>query len=103
MSNARQGAPTGHTFPKDKLFPFIVSFCRSCRAPIIWGETAAGKRLSMDATPVPAGKWWIERHRGVPRLIYVPDAMTARQLGVKPEELRVPHFATCPQAPSWRK
>jgi hypothetical protein len=60
--------------------PFWVP-CRSCKAPVVWFRTAAGKRMPVDeATTQPI------------------DA--EHQLDLK---RHISHFATCPDQAKWRK
>lgn len=53
--------------------------CRSCRAQIIWFETAAGKKMPVDADTV-------------------EPADEELQIGK-----HISHFATCPESRKWRK
>lgn len=54
--------------------------CRSCGAAVVWTVTAAGRRMPMDANPT----------------------LQAALVG-PPQPTYVSHFATCPQAETWRK
>lgn len=56
-----------------------VTSCRSCGAPIVWLATAAGKRIPADAETVTAGDTQFEKAAG-----------------------HISHFATCPEAKTWR-
>ena len=63
-----------------------TSRCRSCGAEIVWLKTAAsGKPMPVDAAP--EKRVVIGEHSG---LAYVLETYT-------------PHWATCPQAESWRR
>lgn len=66
--------------------------CKSCNAPVIWVRMAAsGRPAPLDATPVLQGNIIIRDGQG-----HVVDA-------TYPSEARhLSHFATCPQAASWR-
>ncbi len=64
-----------------------VSDCRSCGAPIFWAITPSGKRIPLDAEPV--------EQRG----LFVFDNGYAKP----PPVVYQSHFATCPDADSWRK
>jgi len=64
-----------------------VSECRSCGASIIWAITSNGKRIPLDAEPV-------ERPG-----LFVFDNGYAKQ----PPAVYQAHFASCPDADSWRK
>lgn len=70
--------------------------CRSCRAPMVWVQTEAGKRTPIDPEPVAGGNIIIkDRTQDPPVVAYVkPDQKIKRF---------VSHFSTCPQSKSWRK
>lgn len=71
--------------------------CRSCHAPIVWAYTLAGKKAPFE-----------ENEKGE----YIIENGTARHVGPPPAQLElgepaqvqryVNHFASCPQADSWR-
>lgn len=61
------------TFPIPPAAPVVG--CRSCRAPVVWITTAAGKRMPVD---------------------YVREAGQPPPAGAS-------HFATCPNAADWRR
>jgi hypothetical protein len=73
--------------------------CRSCAAPIIWTVTAAGKPMPVDAEPAAGGNLALE----------VDDKGTVRSRVVAPhltfgrKDLRLSHFARCPDAAKWRR
>ena len=72
--------------------------CRSCHAPIIWTWTDKGGKAPMDAQPSPAGTFsigWTTDHPG-PHSWYVPADLRNGEL------LHTNHFATCPDAESYR-
>lgn len=66
--------------------------CRSCGAPLIWGVTAQGKRMPVDAMPQKRITLEPARpgHEDLPPLAEVVDTY-------------VSHFATCPNADQHRK
>lgn len=68
--------------------------CSSCKAPVLWVTTVAGKMMPVDAEPRTDGNLAIvgaESHA-----FDMEDAMLGRpRFGS--------HFATCPDAPAWRK
>jgi hypothetical protein len=65
-----------------------VSRCESCGAQIIWAVSkSTGNRMPLDAEPV--------NQRG----LFVIDNGYA----IKPRPVHKSHFATCPQAESWRQ
>ncbi|HKE66002.1 MAG TPA: hypothetical protein VKB59_15305 [Micromonosporaceae bacterium] len=79
-----------------------VRTCRSCGKPVLWVETANGKRMPVDPEPSPRGNLWLS---------FDPDraAFTAhtaaRGNGDEPASVAryVAHFVTCPQADDWRR
>jgi hypothetical protein len=77
---------------------FKTAPCRSCKAPIIWARTAAGKLMPVDPEPTEGGNVELTASAGWPnwRAVVHPQPM----LGV---QLRMPHHATCPQGKERRK
>jgi hypothetical protein len=73
-----------------------VASCRECGAPIIWGETPAGKMMPLNAEPIapPRGTWALTV--GKTRRATLDDIRLMRPL-------HEPHWATCPDAKSFRK
>lgn len=76
-----------------------TSPCASCGAPVVWTITKAGKRMPVDAERVPNGNI----------LLYEVGAEIHCQVGLQVQTDRayrlgrfVSHYATCPQADSWR-
>lgn len=63
-----------------------MSKCRSCNAEIIWIETKSGKMMPCDPTPLADGEGVLGK--------VVDDGSGT---------LYISHFATCPEADSWRK
>lgn len=89
--------------------------CRSCGAEILWAVTENGKRMPVDAEPVPAGTILLRHlHVGEPPVAHITtreeretldDALKSRyeQTGESPTLLLfVSHFATCPNAAQHR-
>lgn len=76
--------------------------CRSCHAAIIWGISAAGKDIPVDAEPVQDGNLQLTPATGIlgnkPIVMAVSVARRARY-----SKLYVAHFATCPEADKWRR
>jgi len=72
----------------------VVAHCQSCGAPIVWAVTDSGKRMPVDPRVVDGGKLKLYVAAGVVRVRHVaaPDGALHR-----------PHFATCPDAESWRR
>lgn len=72
-----------------------MSECKSCRAPILWAKTKAGKRIPLNAEPDPTGNVVIED--GVAVVLRRGD-------GPGPTVRRyTSHLANCGQAGLWRK
>lgn len=69
-----------------------MSGCRSCGAEIVWAITTSGKRMPIDAAPVPNGNVTLRDDGG--------DAPTAL---VGKGGTHVSHYATCSEAKQWRK
>lgn len=69
--------------------------CRSCGAQIIWAQTASGRKMPVDAEAVLGGNL---------SLVDVPgEAPLATVIEASADVFaRRPHFATCPDAASWR-
>lgn len=78
--------------------------CRSCRAPIRWAVTTAGRRMPLDLEPVPDGNVVIEGEKdGVPvvRVLH-RDEQPALFEADQPERF-TSHFASCPDADRHRR
>lgn len=82
------------SYDDDDLNRFRAAACRSCEAPIIWGQMPSGKAMPLDAEPDPKGQWVIINGR-----IRRPDAGDDRLHRPR----HTSHFATCVDAPSWRR
>lgn len=71
--------------------------CRSCDAPVYWGVTTAGKRIPVDADPIPTGNMALD---------FQTAGVLARILG-RNEKHEGPryqsHFVTCPNASKHRR
>jgi hypothetical protein len=76
---------------------FQTQNCRSCQAPIVWATTEDRKSMPVDASTDPAGNVVLARVAGEVRVTVLDqDALFGD--GVR----RKSHFATCPDADSWR-
>lgn len=64
----------------------------------MWRATSAGKYLPLDTVPVRSGNVWVRAGRAH---VY-RDAAAAIDDGAPPDELRTSHFATCPDAATFR-
>jgi hypothetical protein len=73
----------------------LHSHCRSCDASVIWVKTEKGKWMPLDAEPV-------DPFDPV-TFVLREDVALAVPSGVFEDEPHyVSHFATCPDAESWR-
>lgn len=66
-----------------------IASCRSCGEPIIWTETTNGKRMPVDAEPVPAGQWALDDRYATPRAGKIVKAAGSSEDGF------TSHFSTC--------
>jgi hypothetical protein len=74
-----------------------VKQCKTCAAPIFWVEiVSTGKRMPVNAQPSPRGTVVLRDGRDAE--VLGPIAASEYK-GMKYES----HFATCPQAKSWRR
>jgi hypothetical protein len=80
----------------------MSSSCRSCKAPIVWARTEAGKNMPLDANPTtgaPAifvdGNVEITGHTGNQPLVKVH--------GTPADGLSRSHFASCPNRAQHRR
>jgi len=69
--------------------------CSSCEAPIIWAQTAAGKNMPLDEQPVLVGGEWV--------LVNGQTWKATDEDRKLHRPLYMPHWATCPDAPSFRR
>lgn len=78
-----------------------MSTCRSCGAEVQWGTTeASGAAVPLDPEPVATGNLVIVRAGYGRHGELVPVVAYARDDDARPRF--VSHFATCPDADSWR-
>lgn len=75
--------------------PFTIARCNSCDAQIVWAVTDSGKRMPVDAAPVVDGRLRLLHIDGQVRVRYVQDHVVVDRYRA--------HFATCPDAQSWRR
>lgn len=76
-----------------------LAVCKSCKAPVIWAETSAGKRMPIDATPVADGNLRLMHGPGSGKVLVITGAPPEGS-----EEPRfVSHFSTCPEAVRFRR
>jgi hypothetical protein len=76
--------------------------CRSCLAPMRWAVSeATNKRIPLDPDAVPDGNIYVLRwEEGTP--VVIVAATPADVPGGEALRYKT-HFATCPQAQTWRK
>jgi hypothetical protein len=78
--------------------------CSGCGAPMIWAVTEAGKRMPLDAEPVPGGLFILDPADGATRGGSVPPvARYARRDLATIGARYTSHFATCPSASRFRR
>jgi hypothetical protein len=74
--------------------------CKSCGASILWLVTENGKKMPVNAKPVP----YKEKDDGNLTLVTSKGRVVKGVLDVSSDEVGyISHFATCPQANEWRK
>lgn len=72
----------------------MTAKCKSCGAPIMWATSArTGKAMPIDAEPTPNGNVCLVAGQARP---YTPDDAKLHR------DRYTSHFATCPDAPTWR-
>lgn len=80
--------------------------CEACGGAILWGQTVNDKAMPLDAEPTRAGNILLDQSPvSQPRLALATvlgarAALEARDAG---RTLYRSHFATCPEAKSFRK
>ncbi len=78
-----------------------LSKCRSCGALIIWARAKSGSHMPLNAVPSDAGEWTVQQER-VPGTGLQREWAAHRATGRMSETRYVAHWASCPQARSWR-
>lgn len=86
----------------DARYARFLGACKTCRAPILWAATAAGRPMPIDARPDERGNLRLTIHLQGGR-----DNDTLTAAVALPEQrdppLYVAHFSTCPDANRHRK
>ncbi len=72
--------------------------CKSCGASIVWAKAVSGKNVPLDAEPRDDGTIAIDAKGRA--MVLVKDMMLDPNW---PRERYVSHFATCPNAETWRR
>ncbi len=80
---------------------FEVKECRSCAAKIIWCVTHKGKRMPVDAQPVPTGN--IRLRQEGDRVIAEYPGKEHPSLLEDERQRFVSHFSSCPDRQEWRR
>lgn len=76
----------------------MIQACKSCGARVLWAVTPAGKSMPIDAEPTTDGNLVLEH----PDPRQAPTARVLRS-GERVHLRYTSHFATCRDAPKWRK
>lgn len=87
------------TETEGRVYPWRVDTCRSCQAPIIWAITERARHIPIDADPAADGGTIQLVYRG-PSQEPLANILKVNKLGV--QNLRVAHFASCPNADRYR-
>ena len=74
-----------------------TGFCRSCRAPVQWAVTPSGSWIALEPGAHERGNL-IETQTSAGRTV-----VRMADLTDPPGPRRLAHFATCPDASSWRR
>ena len=94
---ARAGGVARETETSTVDYP--TETCRSCPAKVIWAVTERDKPMPVDAEPAAGGNLALEtNHNG-----RVMSRVVPAHLAFGRSDLRLSHFATCPQADQWRR
>lgn len=81
-----------------------VEACRSCRAPIIWATSTAGRAVPIDRDRIAGGNIELEEAPAFVPEGRRPGSPTARVVKPEPGVLRYrSHFASCPDAWRWKR
>jgi hypothetical protein len=76
----------------------VQTRCRSCDARVIWTRTENGKKMQVNADPVASGNLVLSGDPEHPLArVVTRDEQAANLL-----KFYVSHFATCPDAKTWR-
>lgn len=75
----------------------MPDLCRTCKAPVVWALTEAGKWMPLDAQSSLVGEWQL--FGDGPRAVHVPAERREQLAG----QLHVTHWATCPDADRHRR
>lgn len=87
----------------DRPIFWQTSQCRSCKAEVIWTDTAKGKRMPVDATPNPAGNVVLVDQGVTSPPLAIVIHTEREQAEAPPDSLHTSHFQTCPNAAKHRR
>ena len=76
------------------------SVCRTCKAPVRWAATAAGRAIPLDPEPNPDGNLWLDARGVAHNIARLTDDEQAEIAG---DPLYIAHFVTCPDAAQHRR
>lgn len=77
-----------------------VANCRSCKAPIFWASTRAGKNMPLDVDPVPHGDFYIHDEDHEKPAAYHWSTYEGKLPDV---DRYTSHFATCDHPERFRR
>lgn len=79
----------------------MAAVCRSCGADVLWVKTERGRNMPLDPTPVDVAE--LENHAGLFVVASNGVAMAATPDQLPDAAFYRSHFATCPDAGTWRQ
>jgi hypothetical protein len=77
--------------------------CNYCRQMIMWGNTAAGERMPVDADPTPFGNVRLHRRGRVLTADVIGKAEDRRRLRLGGHPLFQHHRLSCTKAEQWAR
>ena len=77
--------------------------CGSCGAEVIWGVTAAQRKMPVDPDPVSGGNVKLTEMGDGPPLVTVLGKGAITEAEIMGEELHTSHMFTCPNAKKHRR
>jgi hypothetical protein len=81
----------------------MADTCRSCGQPIVWAVTRDGKRMPVDPDPDPEGNLVLTANLLGDHLVVPVADLERGGAPIVDSDRRVSHFASCPNAASWRR
>lgn len=80
-----------------------MSRCSSCQAEITWTVTTRGRPMPVNAEPDPRGNVVLHEEHGVLFGSVKAKGCVAYLQAQAAGKLYMPHHATCPQGPAWKR